>query len=57
MGDECPIEKTGKCTKQYAQNARKNVKFHLSLMKADLFIAKNVIVVEDRNNEDIRLLS
>jgi hypothetical protein len=34
---------TEKCTKQPAQNAVKNAKFHSSQQKADLFTAENVI--------------
>jgi hypothetical protein len=52
---ECPIEKREKCTKQYVLNAGKNAKSHLSLIRVDQYIAKNVIVVDDHNDVDIRL--
>ncbi len=37
------ISGQGKCTRQYAQNADKNVKFLLSQQKASQFIAKNAL--------------
>jgi len=57
VGNECLIEKTGKCTKQSALNVEKNVKFPSSLIQVDQFIAKNVIAIKDHKDEDIRLTS
>lgn len=36
-----------KCIKQLALNVAKNVKFHSSLRKADLFIAENALEIRE----------
>lgn len=39
-----------KCIKQFALNAAKNVKFHSSPLKANLFIAKNASERKEDSN-------
>ncbi len=40
-----------KCTMQSALNVEKNVKFHSSLTKTDLYTAENVTLNEDPREE------
>lgn len=47
----CPIEKTGKCTKLLALIVVRNVKFHSSQTQADRFTAEIVGRREDRQEE------
>jgi len=42
-----------KCIKQFAQNASKNAKFHLSQQKESQFIAKNVLQKESQDSKFI----
>jgi hypothetical protein len=44
-----------KCTMQFVLSVDKNVKFHSSLTKADLYTAENVTVRKDPPEEDIKL--
>jgi hypothetical protein len=47
--------KERKCTRQFALNAKRNVKCHSSLMAADQFTAENVTLREHPQEEtDIR---
>jgi hypothetical protein len=44
-----------KCTKQFVLSVDKNVKFHSSLTKADLYTAENVTAKKDPPEVDIKL--
>jgi len=46
-GDSEAIQVQEKCTRLFALNANKNVKFHSNLQKANQFIAKNVLEREE----------
>jgi len=50
------MEKSGKCTRPYAQSVVRNVKFLSNLTEADPYIAENVMLNED-HREDIKLIS
>jgi hypothetical protein len=47
--------KKKRCTKQSALNVERNVKFHSSLMAADLYTAESVTRREHQQEEDSRL--
>jgi hypothetical protein len=49
------MEDPEKCTMQSALNVDKNVKFHSSLTKADLYIAENVLLKRDPREVDTKL--
>jgi hypothetical protein len=51
-------ENREKCTRQFARNANKNVKFRLNLTEADQYTAENAMQREDPQEEvDIKLIS
>ena len=49
------ISETEKCTKQYVLNVARNAKYHSSLQKESLFIAKNAIEKDENSNHFIAL--
>jgi hypothetical protein len=51
----CRMVDLEKCTMQFVLNVDKNVKFHSSLTKADLYTAENATVRKDQPEVDIKL--
>ena len=55
---KCLMEDLEKCTTQSVQNVDKNVKFHLNLIQADLYIVENVMLNADPREEiDTKIIS
>ena len=44
-----------KCIKQFVMNARRNVKFHSNLLKANPFTARIVILRKSRDTNNIEI--
>lgn len=49
----CHMVDQENCTMQSALNVEKNVKFHSNQIQTDLYIAENVMQVNDLQEEDI----
>ncbi len=51
--NECHMVDLENCTMQSALNVERNVKFHSNQIQTDLYIAENVMQVNDLQEEDI----